>query len=507
MTQARAIKIAVTALGGQGGGVLANWIVAVGERAGYIAQTTSVPGVAQRTGATVYYAELFPESAAREKGKAPVLALMPMPGDVDVVVAAELMEAGRAIARGFVTSQTTLIAASHREYAVVEKIGMSDGRRDSSSVIEAAKKSAGRFILADMQGAAASSGAMISAAMFGALAGSGALPIERKHFEETIRKTGRAVESNLAAFEKGFEAARAAAATEPAIERRRKTDIAPQPAPAVRPLVDRVQNEFPAECRSMLLEGLKKVVDYQDPRYGALYLDRVADALATDKAAKGEGHDWKLTNAIAKHLALWMAYEDAIRVADLKTRGTRFERIRKDVRAADGQIIHLAEFFHPRVEEFCDLLPAGLATPILSSKGASRFVGGFLGGGRRIPTTKLRGFLMLSFLSSLRVMRRASYRFKLEEGRIRAWLETVKREAAGNYDLACEIAMLQRLIKGYGDTHERGLGNFTRIMAALDEVKAQGDPAGSLAALKKAALADEEGVALGAALRRLKQAA
>ena len=177
------------------------------------------------------------------------------------------------------------------------------------------------------------------------------------------------------------------------------------------------------------------------------------------------------------------------------------------VRAADGQIIHLAEFFHPRVEEFCDLLPAGLATPILSSEGASRFVGGFLGGGRRIPTTKLRGFLMLSFLSSLRVMRRASYRFKLEEGRIRAWLETVKREAAGNYDLACEIAMLQRLIKGYGDTHERGLGNFTRIMAALDEVKAQGDPAGSLAALKKAALADEEGVALGAALRRLKQAA
>ena len=261
MTQARAIKIAVTALGGQGGGVLANWIVAVGERAGYIAQTTSVPGVAQRTGATVYYVELFPESAAREKGKAPVLALMPMPGDVDVVVAAELMEAGRAIARGFVTSQTTLIAASHREYAVVEKIGMSDGRRDSSSVIEAAKKSAGRFILADMQGAAASSGAMISAAMFGALAGSGALPIERKHFEETIRKTGRAVESNLAAFEKGFEVARAAAATEPAIERRRKTDIAPQPAPAVRPLVDRVQNEFPAECRSILLEGLKKVVD------------------------------------------------------------------------------------------------------------------------------------------------------------------------------------------------------------------------------------------------------
>ena len=48
------IKIAVLAMGGEGGGVLADWIVDLGEANGYIAQTTSVPGVAQRTGATIY---------------------------------------------------------------------------------------------------------------------------------------------------------------------------------------------------------------------------------------------------------------------------------------------------------------------------------------------------------------------------------------------------------------------------------------------------------------------
>jgi hypothetical protein len=74
------IKIAILAIGGQGGGVLADWVVHLAEANGYYAQTTSVPGVAQRTGATIYYLELVPET-----GRTPVLSLMPAPGDVDIV--------------------------------------------------------------------------------------------------------------------------------------------------------------------------------------------------------------------------------------------------------------------------------------------------------------------------------------------------------------------------------------------------------------------------------------
>ena len=92
----RPITIAVVALGGEGGGVLADWIVDLANHGGYLAQATSVPGVAQRTGATVYYLELFPKSAAQAAGRDPVLALMPVPGDVDVVLASELMEGARA---------------------------------------------------------------------------------------------------------------------------------------------------------------------------------------------------------------------------------------------------------------------------------------------------------------------------------------------------------------------------------------------------------------------------
>ena len=92
VAEVRPITIAILALGGEGGGVLADWIVDVAQHTGYLAQATSVPGVAQRTGATIYYVELFPRSAAQAAGRDPVLALMPMPGDVDVVLASELME-------------------------------------------------------------------------------------------------------------------------------------------------------------------------------------------------------------------------------------------------------------------------------------------------------------------------------------------------------------------------------------------------------------------------------
>ena len=204
MTERRPIKISINALGGQGGGVLANWIVKVGESAGYIPQLTSVPGVAQRTGATIYYVELFPEELAVQKKATPVLALMPAPGDVDIVLACELMEAGRAMMRGFVTDQTTLIASSHRTYAVSEKIKLGDGRQAGDDIVAAAKETAGKFILADMEVAAAEAGAVISAVMFGALAGSGALLIERKVFEDVIRQSKRAVDENLAGFAKGF---------------------------------------------------------------------------------------------------------------------------------------------------------------------------------------------------------------------------------------------------------------------------------------------------------------
>lgn len=498
MSDARPFKIAIQALGGQGGGVLSGWIVKLGERAGYIAQSTSVPGVAQRTGATIYYIELFPRRLAEERQRDPVLALMPVPGDVDIVLASEVMEAGRAIDRGFVTGNTTLIASSHRVYAIGEKIGMGDARIDPESIHAVAEKTAGRFLIADMEACAQATNSIISSVLFGALAGSDALPMPREAFEAVIRDQGRAVERNLAGFAAGFDAVRSDGGDEAPPEEEAET-VESTAAPAVRSLLTRLTTEFPEAVHDMAFEGLKRVVDHQDPRYGTLYLDRLATILTLDD---GEA-DYRLTTTVAKHLALWMAYDDVVRVADLKTRATRFSRFRRDVVAAPGQIVHVSEYMHPRIEELCDLLPPAVAKWILGSTAARKVLGVFFGKGRRLPTTKLRGFIPLYILASFRFMRRSSYKYQQETARIENWLELI-REAAG-YDraFATEIAALQRLIKGYGDTHARGLRNFAAITDVLDTLKRQPDPADATRRLHNAALADENGLALKAALAAL----
>src|SRR6201981_3917401 len=170
----RPITVAVVGLGGEGGRVLADWIVDLAQHGGYLAQATSVPGVAQRTGATVYYVELFPKAAAQAAGRAPVLALMPVPGDVDVVLASELMEAARAVERGFVTpDKTCLTPSTHPVFAMTEKSALADGREDAAALLAACRDAARELVAFDMAALADATGSLLSAVLFGALAGSG----------------------------------------------------------------------------------------------------------------------------------------------------------------------------------------------------------------------------------------------------------------------------------------------------------------------------------------------
>ncbi|MDA5193252.1 indolepyruvate oxidoreductase subunit beta family protein [Govanella unica] len=483
-TNPRPISIAIAALGGQGGGVLAQWIVDLAEANAYRAQYTSVPGVAQRTGATIYFVELFPDAAAKAAGKAPVLALMPAPGDVDIVIASELMEAGRSIARGLVSPDfTTLIASDHRVYAIAEKEVMGDGRGDEDMVREAAAKAAKSLILFDMNKVAEETGTVISSVLFGALAGSGALPFPRESYEETIKQTGKAVPTNLKAFARAYDEAQARAP-------RQLPTVAAAPRSA---LEARVGN-FPAEVQEFVRHGIARLVDYQDQAYATLYLDRLDTIAAAAKAAP----DNRLLSETARYLALWMGFEDVIRVADLKTRPTRMDAVRKEVHAKPDQIFYVVEFFHPRFEEVCDTLPVSLGTSLLKSEFARKILAPFFTKGRNIQTAKLSGFLPLFFLARMRRFRRGTLRFQKENALIEQWLGLVADYAGKDYALAAELAECPRLIKGYGDTHERGTARYSNILSRLSRLDAD-----SLRALREAALQDEDGCAFNAELAKV----
>ena len=203
--QPRSLNIIVAALGGEGGGVLSDWLIAAAAREGLRVQSTSIPGVAQRTGATTYYLEIFPD---RDAATAPILALTPTPADIDVVAVSELVEAGRAMQNGYVTPQrTTLIASTNRVFAIGEKSAMADGRFDADRIVKAAETLAQRAILFDMATTAQAVGAPLNAVLFGALIGSGALPLSRQSAEEAIRQTKKSVEPNLRGFAAGFDRA------------------------------------------------------------------------------------------------------------------------------------------------------------------------------------------------------------------------------------------------------------------------------------------------------------
>ncbi|WP_233869470.1 indolepyruvate oxidoreductase subunit beta family protein [Paraburkholderia adhaesiva] len=491
------IKIAILAMGGEGGGVLAGWVVNLGEHNGYYAQTTSVPGVAQRTGATIYYVELFPRDEA--ESRTPVLALMPLPGDVDVVLASELMEAGRAVQRGLVSAErTTLVASTHRVYSIAEKTAMGDGRVDSEALIAHAKKSAKRFVHFDMAQAAQASGSVISAVLFGALAGTGVLPFSRRQFEETIERGGVGVKPSLRAFGVAFDTASGSADSDAAQADVKAAEV-PELAPrdrAVASLIERVREELPVAIQPIALEGVRRLIDYQDPDYAALYLNRLADL----RRAR-PGADTALLRETARHLALWMSYEDTIRVADLKTRGSRFERVRSEVHANANQLLAINEFMHPRLEEICETLPAGFGRWLARPHWVHRLVRRYTQSGRVVKTSSLRGYLMLYVVASLRGMRRRTLRYELENARIEAWLAQIVETATYNPELAVEVAQCQRLVKGYSDTHARGLKNYQTVMAAVVKAGARLAPA-TLRELRDAALADEHGHKLRAALAR-----
>ncbi|MFQ0812626.1 indolepyruvate oxidoreductase subunit B [Brucella anthropi] len=502
LSQDKPLSIAVLAMGGQGGGVLADWIVALAESQGWVAQTTSVPGVAQRTGATIYYLELLQP----REGATPILSLMPTPGDVDVVMAAELMEAGRSVLRGLVTpDKTLLIASTHRSYAVGEKEKPGDGIGNPIVVEDATAFAARKTIAFDMDTLAVRNGSVISSAMFGALAAAKVLPFGREAFEATIRAGGKGIEASLRAFDAAYQRALKGENDRLSATPAKRLDPLPDKAghPALDRLIARIRNEFPVEAHPMLYAGVRKLTDFQDPAYAGEYLTRCAALAAVDRQHGGEAQDFAFAVQAAKYVAVAMAYDDVIRVADIKVRGSRFERVRKEVGVKDDQITYTTEYMHPRMDEVCGTLPRSIGEWIENSPKLFAWLDRRVNKGRRVNTGTLFWFTGLYVVSAMRRFRRGSLRHHREVEHREAWLARALDVLPKNYALAVEILGCRRLVKGYSDTHVRGLSKFDRVLSALPMLEHREDGAAWLRRLRQAALLDEQGIALEGALKTI----
>jgi len=490
MSEARPIRLLIAALGGEGGGVLAGWISNAAIAAGHYGQRTSIPGVAQRTGATTYYLEILP-GAGSQKAARPVLALNAAPGEVDVMVASELLETTRAIQAGYVSpDRTALIASRSRVYTVDEKSAMGDGRLDPARMEAVARKFAKQAVIADFSAAAAAAKCPPNAVLLGAIAGMGALPIPADVFRAAIEGEGKAVEANLRGFEAGLALA-AAGGTPATVE----VEAAPSSAPSSdeTALEARAREVVPLVAAGIAAEGVRRLLDYQGPEYASLYLDRL------ERIAKRPGADAPLLRELARHLAVRMSFEDTVRVAQLKLKEGRVERLRDESKVREQDLIVVTEFLNPGPEEIFSMLPPGLGRSVL------RLVD-WLGWREKsfpmkVRTTRFGGFLRLKTLAALRGWRPRTMRYADEQAWIERWLDLVERTLAADPAVARETIETARLVKGYGETYKRGHHNWNRIVSEIIEPFLAGELppsqfADAVLQSRLAALADPEGMRL-----------
>ena len=507
-TTPQPISVLIGALGGEGGGVLSEWLTAIARHAGYAAQSTSIPGVAQRTGATTYFFEMYPVPLAQLGGRYPVFSLNPIPGRLDALISSELLETARAVSNGLPSPERTLIiTSSSRTLTNAERGHLGDGRLDDAALLSIVQSACRANHVLDMQRIARDNGTVVSAVMLGAIAGSGLLPFAKDDYIAIVRDSGRGAEASLAGFEAAWQWVH---------EGRQQAAFAKQLVDdAVAASEPSVLNAFPIAARDLLALGLARVIEYQDARYGDLYLSRmrqVCDAEASVCLHDGEGarnatmEEGAITREVARWLALWMAYDDIVRVADLKSRASRSQRVRNEARVADGDVLKTYEYFKPGVPEIAALLPAPLAER-LKDMNRQR-----LAEGRpvweipvKLASHTIVGTLLLRLLAAMKYLRRWGSRYSEEQALIDAWLTAVQEGARQDSSLGFEIAQCGRLIKGYGSTNERGRDNLLHVIRHLAS-PAFGTAAERTIAIRRAreaALADDAGKALDKTLHEL----
>jgi indolepyruvate ferredoxin oxidoreductase beta subunit len=459
VNEPRLVSLLIPAVGGQGGGVLSEWIVEAAALDGYRAHGTSIPGVAQRTGSTTYYVELLADRGATED---PAFSLYPVPGALDVLLAPEFLEVGRMIEAGFVSPAcTTVVCSTHRLYTIHEKTATGRAIYPRERLEALARATARRLVAFDALAVARERGTEVNAVLLGALAGSGALPVSPAAFRKAIESVGVSVAANLAGFEIGMDLAggadRSSAGT---LTAERANGAGPGTSPWTPDSIDSLQpadargdfatdlQSLPESIRTVVAHALPRLVDYQDARYARRYLQRLAPFAAREDVGA----------IVARHLATWMTYEDAIRVAQAKTRAARFARIRAETRAGDA-VIEVTDYLKPDLDEIWGILPHRLVAPF-ARWAERRWPHGRPTLGQHVRTTTVSGYLRVWLLARLRVLRPASWRARVEHERIDRWLAGAARALAWDEALAREVAQLARLVKGYGDVRRRLVALF-----------------------------------------------
>lgn len=469
------IKIMVPAVGGQGGGVLTEWLVQAFFLERYDVQGISLPGLSQRGGSTVYYLEAHPRPESPDKQI--IFAQFPVPGEVDVIISQEFLELGRALQLGYGSDRTTIVTSTHRIYSTLEKMPIGSGIYSDENLRKIATAFSSKLIELNALQLAKDNGMddlAVNAILFGALAASGRLPLSKASFVSSVEKVGVAVKTNLRGFEVGWnfvtsskyaESGKKSVVWETFVKTRADR-LEEYEREVYLGKVSRIETEFPKQLREIIAESLYRLIDYQDAEYADTYIDDVREVYRLDESMKG---NLKLTEHFARNLALLMSYEDGIRVAELKIKSERFKRIKEEMRLRDDQVFKVVDYLKPDAEELYGLLPNVVIAPFVRIIESPLFKKIWR---RKKPitfaqtptTTSFSGYLRLWLMAKIRFMRPHSYRFKKERALMRKYKESTIYYAGLDYKLGSLVARSGSMVKGYGKVRRRTIKAFYRFI-------------------------------------------
>lgn len=470
------IKILIPAVGGQGGGVLTEWLVQAFFKEDFDVQGISLPGLSQRGGSTVYYLEAFPKS---EENKQVIFAQFPVPGEVDIIVAQEFLELGRALELGYGSDITTIVTSTHRIYSTLEKLPIGSGIYSDENLRKLAQAFSSDLIELDALKLSKENGMdelAVNAILLGALCASAALPVKKESYTAAIEEVGVAVKPNLKAFEVGWDFItnkkfqQNKEAQEDSWKKfvdERAGQLDGNNLEQYLERITEIEAKYPENTKEILAESVFRLSEYQSFKYADRYLEMVGEIFEIDQGVKGGGH--KMTEHYAKNLALLMSYEDGIRVAELKIKSERFKRIKENMRLRDDQVFKVIDYLKPDAEEIYGLLPFYIVSPVLSFTNSSLFKKIWrrkkpLAFGQTPTTTSFSGFARLWLLTKIKFMRPQSYRYKKEHALIKKYNESLKIYARYDYRLGCLVAKSAGVVKGYGKVRRRTMDAFYRFI-------------------------------------------
>jgi hypothetical protein len=243
---------------------------------------------------------------------------------------------------------------------------------------------------------------------------------------------------------------------------------------------------LPETVAPAVSDAIHLLIDYQSVGYARLYVDRVRRFVGRRSI------DEMMLADIARLMAARMAYEDPIRIAQLKLAELSEAGESTPVQSADD----VRRF---RLDELIGALPAAVAEPMLNALERVGWLRKPVS--IRFSTRSRWGIRRLKIEAALRRWRLFSVRYAKERVWVERWLHMIDRSLTKQPAAAPAMVQTATMVQGYGALYRQGLADWHAIIDGLakptfDGVLPLKDLAGAVAEARAAALPDPRQAAL-----------